>query len=80
MSRPIRKFIASSFLLLLGIPPVVWRCGLVQLETICDMRFTERVDRQGRTRREMAPFSKEGASLLCAVHVRQLAGESPVPT
>jgi hypothetical protein len=35
-----------------------------KLKRICDRRFTEQVDRQGRTRREMAPFSKEGAILV----------------
>jgi hypothetical protein len=29
-----------------------------KLKRICDMRFTERVDHQGRTRRDMVPFSK----------------------
>jgi hypothetical protein len=29
-----------------------------KLKRICDMRFTERVDRLGRTRRDMVPFSK----------------------
>jgi hypothetical protein len=64
MSRPIRKFIAFSSPLLLGVPPVVWRCGLVQWKRIWDMRFTERVDRQGRTRREMAPSGRKEPSLV----------------
>jgi hypothetical protein len=42
-----------------------------KLKRICDMRFTERVDHQGRTRRDMVPFAS-----LCLLSA--LSGITPM--